>query len=265
VGATGCAVPVKPAAAFESEELRLNEYIRQASLLNQATDWFLFELRPLVYPPGADPDVCLAPAETPKTNEDVWLGDKCPERNGLLAVKELYKKPIQPRGSTVLSKQDRLIYIPLKLLGTSTIFDPDTEDDLRDLAFDLEQTSEKIPKAAAKLDFGETRMYYDRCVNQLNKFYAKVNAEIGAPKGSDFYLELLPADSRTLEEDNYWIRRRQKWIVKKKVDAVAKGNKTARFYAKSMFGEDAVSWDVRGDRAGDFYRENQGLIPKSAD
>ncbi|CAK0851675.1 unnamed protein product [Prorocentrum cordatum] len=186
--------------------------------------------------------VCLAPAETPKTNEDVWLGDKCPERNGLLAVKELYKKPIQPRGSTVLSKQDRLIYIPLKLLGTSTIFDPDTEDDLRDLAFDLEQTSEKIPKAAAKLDFGETRTLRRRRGPAAPRVAEPaVNAEIGAPKGSDFYLELLPADSRTLEEDNYWIRRRQKWIVKKKVDAVAKGNKTARFYAKSMFGEETLS------------------------
>merc|ERR1719293_586652 len=94
--------------------------------------------------------------------------------------------------TTVLALQDRLLYVPLKLMGTSTIFDPDTEDDLRDIAFDFEQTSEKIPRAAAKLDFGETRRYYDRCVNSLNKFYAKVNKEIGAPKGSEFYLELLP-------------------------------------------------------------------------
>jgi len=262
VSAAGCAVPVDPAAAFESEELRLNEYIRQARQLNEATDWFLFELRPLVYPPGINPEVCLVPAEVPRRNEDVWLGDKCPERNGLLGIKDLYRKPPQPRGTIVLSLQDRLLYVPLKNMGTSAIFDPDTEDDLRDIAFDFEQTSERIPRAAAKLDFVETRRYYDRCVNQLNKVYAKVNAEIGAPKGSDFYLQLLPGDSRTLEEENYWIRRRQKWLVKKKVDAVAKANKTARFYAKSMFGEDAVSWDVRGDRAADFYAE-KGLVPKN--
>lgn len=254
---------MEPAAAFESEELRLNEYIRQARQLNEATDWFLFELRPLVYPPGANPAVCDVPMEVPKTNEAVWLGDKCPERNGLLAVKDLYRKPPQPRASIVLSLQERKIYLPLKLMGTSTIFDPDTEDDLREVAFDFEQTSEKIPRAAAKLDFGETRRYYDRCVNLLNKVYAKVNKEIGAPKGSEFYLELLPNDSITLEEENYWIRRRQKWIVKKKVDAVAKGNKTARFYAKSMFGEDAVSWDVRGDRAADFYTVIEKNSPKT--
>lgn len=235
----------------------------EAKQLNEATDWFLFELRPLVYPANGNNAACDVPAnQAPKTNEEVWLGDKCPERNGLLGVTQLYKKPPQPRGSIVLSLQDRLLYVPLKLMGTSTIFDPDTEDDLRDIAFNFEQTSEKIPRAAAKLDFGETRRYYDRCVSQLNKFFFKVNTEIGAPKGSEFYLQQLPNDSGTLEEDYYWIRRRQKWLVKKKVDAVAKANKTARFYAKSMFGEDAVSWDVRGDGAADFY-SGKGLVPKN--
>lgn len=96
------------------------------------------------------------------------------------------------------------------------------------------------------------RSLYDKGREEMNAYFQKVNKATGLPYDNEFHLQPMPAEQETLDGDRYWVRRAEKWLVKKKVDATSKGSKTARFYAKSMFGEDAISWDPRGDRAWEY-------------
>jgi len=229
------------AGAFELEANRQATYSDKARQLREAVDWYLFELRPLIYPKtNIDPKTCE------------MMGDKCPERSGLEAVYLLYAEPPGRAAGPVLSRPQSLLVTPLKTLATSSVFDPDLSDDLSDLDSAFEVTCSKLTKAARIGDLTQVRAQYDKGREQMNTYFTKVNAATGLPADSESYLTLMPADGDVLENEKYWIRRQQKWLVKKKVDATSKGSKVARFYAKSIFGDDAVSWDPRGDRVTDF-------------
>jgi len=243
-GGASATAGVQAACAYELESNRQGEYMSKATILNAAADWLLFELRPLVYPPQ----------EIVSKSDCEAMGDNCPERAGLSVLAETLKNPPQGRGIVVLGKLDRDIYTPMKILAMSSVFDPDTGEDLRDIVQELELSGAKLESYARKGDLTATRKTFDKTMTNLNEYFKKVNAASGVPKGSEFYLSEVPLDDKTLEKDEYWQLRARKFLVKKKVDAVSKGNKTARFYAKSMFGDDAVSWDPRGDRAPEFWK-----------
>lgn len=233
------------ACAYQLESNRQAEYMSKATTLNQAADFLLFELRPLVYPPQEL--VSKAVCEE--------MGDNCPERAGLSVISEMLRRP--PAGSAVvvqLSRLDRDIYSPMKILATDAVLDPDTSDDLRDIVQSMEITGAKIESYARKGDLTATRKYYDQAVKEVNDYFKKVNDATGIPNESEYFLTLMPNDQKTIDENPFWQNRFKRWAVKRKVDAVSKGNKTARFYAKTMFGDDAVSWDPRGDRAPDFWK-----------
>lgn len=237
---------VRSASAFENEENRIALYNSKAKQLNDAVDWYVFELRPLIFPPAAL--VELSDCEV--------MGDQCPERAGLSVVSTLYQPVGQTRGGggVVLSKLDRDVFSPMKLLATSSVFDPDTEDELTADCLSMEKSQALLGRAARKGDLAQVKAKYYEGQKLFNSYFQKVNNATGLPENTEFYLKPIPDDPQTLESDYYWVRRQQKWLVKKKVDTVSKGNKTARFYAKSMFGDDAVSWDPRGDRAAEFYK-----------
>jgi len=241
----GGVVSCSPAArAYELEENRQAAYLNKAQQLNAAADWYLFELRPLVFPSQ----------EIIKRSDCEKMGDACPERAGLTVISDMYKRPPTVRGGPNLSKPERDLITPLKTLATSAVFDPDMEDDLQGIVSDFELSSAKIESAARRGDLTEVRKLFDAGRGQLNKYFTQVNGATGISPKSEAFLTPLPADSDTLENDKYWQRRNTKYLVKKKVDAVSKGSKTARFYAKSIFGDDAVSWDPRGDRVDEFMQ-----------
>lgn len=234
-------------SAFLSEEGRNAAYVAKARQLNEAADWYLFEVRPLVYsPPIVSKAVC----------ED--LGDNCPERAGLSVISEMYRRPPQIRSAVTLSKPERDVIAPMRILATSAVFDPDTCDELKAVEESFEQTSAKFESAARRGNLEQTRNLYDKGREELNAYFSKVNGQTGLPQENEFFLRLLPASEDVLDNDQYWVRRKEKWLVKKKVDAMSKGSKTARFYAKSIFGDDAVSWDPRGDRAADYATTSIG-------
>jgi len=232
--------------AFELESNRLALYNSKAKQIQDAVDWYTFDVRPLLYPP----------VQLVENSDCEAMGDNCPEMAGLSVVSQMYQQQGTSRGggAVVLSKLERDVYAPLKLLATSSVFDPDTSDDLGDIQLKLQKTQAQLGRAARKGELKVAREKFIEGRELFNDYFKKVNNETGLPKGSEFYLAPIPADTQVLEEDEYWTRRARKYFVKKKVDAVSKGNKTARFYAKSMFGEDAVSWDPRGDRAPDFWK-----------
>jgi len=221
-------------------------YNNKAKQLQEAADWYLFELRPLVYPP-----VQLVSKEACER-----MGDSCPERAGLSVVSTMYQTNGASRGGggVVLSKLEREFFAPMKILAISTVFDPDTSDDLAEVAAKFERSSAKLGNAATKGDLTLTREKYDEGRDLLNGYFQRVNAEMGLPPKSEFYLVPMPTDASVLENDKYWQRRQERWLVKKKVDAVSKGSKTARFYAKTLFGDDAESWSAGGDRAPEFWK-----------
>lgn len=228
--------------AYELEANRQATYVEKAKQLNEAADWYLFEIRPLVYPPAGVLEVSDCEAQ----------GDSCPAKAGLNKVVEFYKRPPQSRAVPSFSKPQRDMVIPMKTLATSSVFDPDTSDDLEALSGEFERTTAKFESAARKGELPEVQRLYDKGITELNAFFKKVNAETGLTVDNASYLTVMPLDGNVIENETYWQRRFDKYIVKKKVDATAKGNKTARFYAKTIFGKDAVSWDPRGDRALEF-------------
>lgn len=238
------------AHAWEVESNRISYYNDKAQTLNEAADWYLFELRPLVYPSKAVLEVSDCDAQ----------GDSCPEMAGLTVVSELFKTVGQTRGGggVVLSKLERDFFTPMKLLGTASVFDPDTEEELQANELKFQTVSAKIARDARKGNLEGVRKNYNEGHRILNDYFLKVNAATELPARSPNYITLMPADainkfSDTLDNEKYWQRRKDKYIVKKKVDAVSKASKTARFYAKSIFGDDAQSWDQRGDRMEEIY------------
>lgn len=238
------------AHAWEVESNRISYYNDKAQALNEAADWYLFELRPLVYPPQSVLEVSNCDEQ----------GDSCPEMANLNVVSNLFKTVGQTRGGggVVLSKLDRDFFAPMKLLGTASVFDPDTEDELKANELKFEQISARIGRDARKGDLEGVRKNFNEGHKVLNGYFQLVNAATELPPRSPNYITLMPVDatnkfSETLDNEKYWQRRKDKYIVKKRVDSISKASKTARFYAKSIFGEDAVSWDQRGDRMEEIY------------
>jgi len=238
------------AHAWAVESNRIAYYNDKAQALNEAADWYLFELRPLVYPSQAVLEVSDCDAQ----------GDSCPEMANLNVVSTLFKTVGQTRGGggVVLSKLDRDFFAPMKLLGTASVFDPDTEDDLKADELKFQQVSAKIGRDARKGDLQGVRNNYNEGHKILNHYFQAVNTATELPARSPNYITLMPVDatnkfSDTLDSVKYWQRRKDKYIVKKRVDSISKASKTARFYAKSIFGDDAVSWDQRGDRMEEIY------------
>merc|ERR550532_169337 len=232
--------------AFENEENRIAFYNSRAKQLNEAVDWYLFEVRPLLYPP----------AELVERSDCEVMGDNCPEMAGLSVVSEMYQTVGSTRGGggVVLSKLDRDVYAPMKSLALSSVFDPDTSEDLQSDTLQFEKSQALLGRAAKGGKLQQARDRFKDGEGLLNSYIQRVNAATSLPGNSEFFVTPIPADPAALENNFYWQRRQQKYSVKKKVDAVSKGSKTARFYAKSIFGNDAVSWDPRGDRAPEFYK-----------
>jgi len=232
------------ARAYELESNRVAMYNSKARQLNDAVDWYVFEVRPLIFPAQ----------ELIEMSDCEQFGDNCAERAGLNVVYQMYATQGATRGGgqVVVSKLERDLFTPMKLLALSSVFDPDTEDDLSADVQKMETTQNKLARAAKKGELLQVKQLYSEGENIFNSYFQKVNAQTSLPEKTENYLQPIPS-VQELETDKYWVRRKQKYLVKKKVDAVSKGNKTARFYAKSMFGDDAVSWDTRGDRADDFY------------
>lgn len=234
----------QPAFAYTSERTRDIQYNSTAQKVREMVDWYLFDVRPLVYP---DPDLVAR-------GNCEEQGEACPQLAALNSLYELYRPAQQLRSTANLSIPERVIFTPLKLLAVSNLWDPDSCDDLRTDSGRIEQTQIALGRAAMKGDPVQAQKMYIQGCMEFNAYFQKVNNLTGLPSDSEYYLTPLPLDQDVLTNDKYWARRAEKYFVKKKVDAVSKGSKTARFYAKSIFGDDAVSWDVRGDRAEDFTK-----------
>jgi len=255
---TVAALGLRPesAHAWENEANRIAYYNDKAQALNEAADWYLFELRPLVYPSKEVLEMSDCDAQ----------GDSCPEMANLNVVSTMFKTVGQTRGGggVVLSKLDRDFFTPMKLLGTASIFDPDTEDELKENELKFERVAALIGRDARRGNLQAVRNNYNEGHRILNTYFEKVNAATELPQRSQFFITPMPVDatsafSNTLDNVKYWQRRKDKYIVKKKVDAISKASKTARFYSKSIFGDDAVSWDQRGDRMEEIYAPRPDL------
>lgn len=242
VGVAGAGVGA--ARAYELESNRVATYQGKARQLNEAVDWYLFEVRPLIYPAQ----------ELMEMSSCEEFGDRCAERAGLSVIYDMYQGQgaVRGGGQIVVSKLERDLFTPMKLLAMSSVFDPDTEDDLQGDVQKMEIAQNMLARAAKKGDLVKVKQLYGDGQNTFNSYFKKVNAQTSLPEKSEYYLMPIPS-VQEVETDKYWVRRKEKYMVKKKVDAVSKGNKTARFYAKSLFGDDAVSWDPRGDRADEFF------------
>mmetsp|Transcript_19428 Transcript_19428/g.42443 ORF Transcript_19428/g.42443 Transcript_19428/m.42443 type:complete len:303 (-) Transcript_19428:140-1048(-) len=240
----------REALGYAEESNRIAAYNAKAKQLNDAADWYLFELQPLIFPTGRimegiTEDDCDA------------MGASCPAIANMAQVSEMFQPVGASRsGQITLSKPERDLFSPLKILAMDSVFDPDVADDLREDSEAFERTALRIGQSARKNEVQNTRNNYKDAQKKLNQIFVKINSATGLPENSPEYLTPMPTGplDDTLENNYYWKRRHDKWLVKKKVDAISKGNKSARFYAKSIFGDDAVSWDYRGDRATEFQQ-----------
>jgi len=233
----------RPAKAFIDEENRIAFFRSKVTQLNQAVDWYLFEVRPLIYPRNSVPkNICEE------------LGFNCPDVQLMQEASTNFIPVSEGRAMSVsLSAVERSFNIPMKLISTGSIFDPDTEDELQQESERFVMDSVRLAKAAKQGNVDEARDLYANTITDINAFFQKVNALTEVPPGSEGYLQPLPTNEQfytVLDNDRYWQRRKEKYIVKKKVDGTSKASKTVRFYAKSIYGEDAVSWDPRGDSGG---------------
>lgn len=243
-GLAGVGGVTSPAAAeYASEERRKGVYDTKAKQINEAVDWILFELRPLVFPSTT----MMEQAEC----EEESAG--CLETTSLVQAGDLFRPVGASRtGAVVLSKPERDLYFPLKTLALSAVLDPDTSDDLSEIYDKIERTAEKFGLEARRRNLETTRSGYAEFTGLINSYFEKVNEATGLPKEAPTYLTPIPASEEVINSDPYWVKRQRKWLVKKKVDRTSIQSKTARFYAKSIFGEDAESWDPRGDRASEY-------------
>jgi len=242
------AASVAPSAAFAErppsdltplESNRIGKYDLKAVEINNAIDWYLFDLQPLIFP-GDD---VLAVSNCERD------GMGCPEIAGLSTVTEWFMS-----NAKTLSKVERDVIAPMKILATSAVFDPDLSDDLDSDLVALDRSMMELGSASRKLDLVEAREKFKLGKIKFNAYIKKVNDATGLTQKDPTFISPMPIDKSNLETEYYWQRRKQKYVVKQKVDAVSKGNKSARFYAKAIFGDDAVSWDPRGDRASESAR-----------
>lgn len=241
-GVGGVAGPA--AAEYATEERRKGVYDNKAKQLNEAVDWILFELRPLVFPSSRVLEQDACEEENP---------DGCLEASVLGNAGDLFRPVGASRtGAVVLSKPERDVYFPLKTLAFSAVLDPDTSDDLSEIYDKIELSAEKFGIEARRRNLGTSRNYFAEFTGLMNTYFDKVNQATGLPKEAPTYLTPIPANQEVIDSDPYWVKRQRKWLVKKKVDRTSIQSKTARFYAKSIFGEDAESWDPRGDRASEY-------------
>jgi len=241
----------QPEAASAQAQYQLENreaYFREkARVLNFAADWYLFDVKPLVHPTEN-----LVSAEMCKE-----MGQACPEVKNLASLREMYKANVASNAGAgaVVSKFEREVLYPMKDVSLSNAVDPDTSDDLQQIFQKFEVNQYQLGKAAREDKLSAAREKFDEGRRLMNTFFTKINESVGLKPSDEFYFTPIPVDNKVPETDKYWMRRAERWDVKKKVDTLSKSNKTARFYAKSIFGDiaDGLSWDVRGDRAADFY------------
>mmetsp|Transcript_25151 Transcript_25151/g.46100 ORF Transcript_25151/g.46100 Transcript_25151/m.46100 type:complete len:295 (-) Transcript_25151:277-1161(-) len=240
-GAMGTTLAAEaPAYAFKEEDNRVAFFRNKVTQLNQAVDWYLFDVRPMIFPNNPVP-----------TNICDDLGFNCPDRMLIQEATVNFVPNSEGRAMRVaLSPVERSLHNPMKMIATGSIFDPDTEEELQQDADKVVMTNMKLAKAAMDGNVELVRENYAASLANLNTFFQKVNRYTEVPEGSEGYLTPIPANDKflsVLASDRYWQRRQEKYVVKKKVDGTSKASKTVRFYAKSIYGDDAVSWDPRGD------------------
>eukprot|EP00933_Yihiella_yeosuensis_P025891 TRINITY_DN20083_c0_g1_i2.p1 TRINITY_DN20083_c0_g1~~TRINITY_DN20083_c0_g1_i2.p1 ORF type:complete len:361 (+),score=73.36 TRINITY_DN20083_c0_g1_i2:97-1179(+) len=233
-GAAASTAGPQQCRAYELESNRLAEFRKRAREMNSAADWYLFDVAPLVYP---DKDLIS------RGDCDGGAIGTCPELANCETVLRMYTTVGGQPG-----KLERDVFYPMKDLALSPITDPDTAEDLQEIFQKFQISQVKVSRAAENFQVADLRAAWNEGKDLFNQYFTKVNNAMGIEPSQANYMAPLP-DLQALATERYWIRRGEKYAVKKKVDAVSKANKTARFYAKSIFGEDAVSWDSRGDRA----------------
>jgi len=240
---------IAPQAAFAQYQMedRLAYFREKARVLNFAADWYMFDVKPLVHPTEN-----LVSEEMCKE-----MGAACPDARSLANLREMYKGNVSQNagaGASVTVFERNVLY-PMKDVSLSNAVDPDTSEELQQIFQKFEINQYQLGKAAREENITAARQKFDEGRLLMNQFFTKVDESVGLKAGDEIYFAPMPVDNKATETDKYWKRRGQKWEVKKKVDTLSKSNKTARFYAKSIFGEDAegLSWDVRGDRAENFY------------
>lgn len=257
-----CSLPLSglaaPEAAKAQAQYQLDNrtaYLREkARILNFAADWYLFDVKPLVHPTEN-----LVSAEVCKE-----MGQTCPDVKSLAALREMYKANVASNAGAgaVVSKFERDVLYPMKDVSLSNAVDPDTSEELQEIFQKFEVNQFQLGKAAREENLTLARKKFDEGRVLMNNFFSKIDASVGLNPSDEIYFAPIPVDNKATDTDKYWIRRGQRWDVKKKVDMLSKSNKTARFYAKSIFGDiaEGLSWDLRGDRAADFYEsgENKG-------
>lgn len=252
-----CTLPAlaMPQAATAQAQYQLDNrtaYLREkARVLNFAADWYLFDVKPLVHPTEnlVSADLCKE------------MGQTCPDVKSLASLREMYKANTASNAGAgaVVSKLERDVLYPMKDVSLSNAVDPDTSEELQEIFQKFEVNQFQLGKAAREENLTLARAKFDEGRVLMNNFFSKIDTSVGLNPSDDIYFAPIPVDNKATETDKYWIRRGQRWDVKKKVDMLSKSNKTARFYAKSIFGDiaEGLSWDLRGDRASDFY-EGQG-------
>ncbi|CAE7242062.1 unnamed protein product [Symbiodinium natans] len=207
----------------------------------------MFDVKPLVHPTEN-----LVSEEMCKE-----MGAACPDVKSLASLREMYKGNVSQNagaGASITTFERNILY-PMKDVSLSNAVDPDTSEDLQKIFQKFELNQFQLGKAAREENITSARQKFDEGRLLMNEFFTKVDESVGLKPGDEIYFAPMPVDNKATETDKYWKRRGQRWEVKKKVDTLSKSNKTARFYAKSIFGDDAegLSWDVRGDRAENFY------------
>lgn len=241
----------KPKAAVAQAQYQLDNreaYLREkARILNFAADWYLFDVKPLVHPM----EELVSPAMCKE------MGQTCPDVKSLAALREMYKanNATNAGAGAVVSTFERNVLYPMKDVSLSNAVDPDTSEELQEIFQKFELNQFQLGKAAREEKLDVARQKFDEGRLLMNNFFSKIDKSVGLKPSDEIYFAPMPVDNKATESDKYWVRRGQRWDVKKKVDLLSKSNKTARFYAKSIFGDiaEGLSWDLRGDRAEDFY------------
>jgi len=239
-------MPQAASAQYQMED-RIAYFREKARVLNFAADWYLFDVKPLVHPTEnvVSEEMCKE------------LGASCPDFKALGSLREMYKGNVSQNAGAgaSISTFERNVLYPMKDVSLCNAVDPDTSEELQQIFQKFELNQYQLGKAARQDDMPTARTKFDEGRLLMNEFFTKVDDSVGLKAGDEIYFAPIPVDNKATETDKYWMRRGKKWEVKKKVDTLSKSNKTARFYAKSIFGEDAegLSWDVRGDRAESFY------------
>jgi len=230
---------------FNDESNKIAYLTAKAKTLNNGVSMYLFDVLPTIFPSTEQGEI---PEEKCKE-----LGVNCPTVASMTILKDMYQLGRGGQGGavSVVPVERELIY-PMKDISLAPIVDPDTGEELREIFQKFEISQGQLARAAAKKDLPAAREAFNAGRLRINEFFEKVNTSLNIPPNTDLFFVPMPTDLQVIEDTKYWQRRKEKWEVKKKVDAVSKANKTARFYAKSIFGKDAESWDSRGDRAKEF-------------